>query len=91
MGLNEDYFKALTQYRMLLNQLQELAWQIVPDDIKYLLCGEDGFGLQETVAKKWLIKPLQEFQGKCATRMIIEGSPDKVRELLNRQIADTLF
>ena len=87
-----DFSKLLTEYGAIRSRLMELAWQIAPDDIKTLLCGEKGlFGDHIYRAKKWLIEPNRDLLYKNPTQLILNNDIDTVRNLIGKLIHGVYF
>jgi len=84
----EDSFLKLSSERQkLTDQMKELAWQIVSDGIKELLCGEGGYlPGEEERAREWLIKPNRRL-GKSPIEAVINNEAGLVRRILEDIIA----
>ena len=89
----ERYMALAAERNKIEEQMRVLAWQIAPDDLKDILCGENGFFLknQEEQATKWLIRPRWEFDGESPIQVILDGEPERVMEFINRVIAGVYF
>lgn len=84
MDLNQKFLELLAQHKELEDGMKQLAWQITPDDIRYLLCGE--MGLLANNAKQaleWLIVPKWQLDEKSPTEAIIAGKAEEVKHLLH--------
>ncbi|OGN10046.1 MAG: hypothetical protein A3C61_03695 [Candidatus Yanofskybacteria bacterium RIFCSPHIGHO2_02_FULL_39_10] len=89
----ERYMALAAERNKIEEQMRVLAWQIAPDDLKDILCGENGFFLknQEEQATKWLISPRWEFSGRSPIQVVLEGEPEKVIQFLGRLLAGVYF
>lgn len=92
MDLNQEFLELLAKHKKLEDEMKQLAWQITPDDIRYLLCGERG--LLENNAKQaleWLITPKWQLDEKSPTEAIIAGKAEKIKRLLHVLIHGVYF
>ncbi len=89
MSLNNEFIELLAKHKKLEDDMKYLAWQIAPDDIKYILCGGNGLSAyNKRVALEWLITPRWQLDGKCPTEAIINGGTEKVKLLLHGLIEE---
>lgn len=83
MNLSQEFLELLAKHKELEDEMKQLAWQITPDDVRYLLCGEWGlFGNNVEQAFEWLITPKWQLDEKSPTEAIIAGKAEKVKHLL---------
>ena len=83
MNQNNEFLELLVKHTKLEDEMKQLAWQIAPDDIKYILCGGSGLWVyNKKFALEWLIIPRWQLEGKSPTEAIINGKADEVKRLL---------
>lgn len=83
MEKSQEFLMLLRDYKHLEETLKAKAWEITPDDIKYLLCGERGLMADnKRVALEWLITPNWRLKGRCPAEAITDDKTEEVKELL---------
>ncbi|MDO8496486.1 MAG: hypothetical protein Q7S43_03455 [bacterium] len=83
MNQNNEFLELLAKHTKLEDEMKKLAWQIAPDDIKYILLGGSGLlAYNKRAALEWLIKPKRQLEGKSPTETIINGKAEEVKRLL---------
>ncbi len=92
MDPKEKFLELLAKHRKLENQMQQLAWEIAPDDVKHLLCGKEGLlADNQKVALEWLITPRWQLNDKCPIEAIINGEVEEVKKILRGLINEVYF
>lgn len=82
--LKEKYLKNLAKRKKLEAEAGKLAWQIVPPELKEIICGENGIW-EKGEEKKYLhflIEPHWELGHKSPVQAILDGETHNLRRLL---------
>lgn len=83
----DKFLRLVDERKKLEKQMRNLAWQITPDYIKELLCGEEGLFVNDNGAgRDWLISPKWQFNHKSPTEVIIDNRIDEVKKLIIKLI-----
>jgi len=91
MNQNSEFLELLAKHTKLEDDMKQLAWQIAPDDIKYILYGRSGLFLyNKKAALEWLIASKWQLDEKCPTEAIINGEVEKIKLLL-RGLSDGIY
>ncbi len=89
MDQKQELLILLRDYEALREMLKQKAWEITPEEIKRLLCGNEGLLANNSEqALEWLITPDWRLDDKCPVEVIIENKTEEVIKLLKHLLSD---